>query len=156
MIKVKLKDSEATKLFGKTLSKYLAKYDVICLDGDLGAGKTTLSQGILTGLGVVGEVSSPTFTLIEAYEYLRVPVYHIDVYRLIENPDEIFDLGLEEYLSEPTIVLIEWASLIQNKLPKNCIYITINRTEDNMRMLSLVSNFEDELLKEWDDENFSH
>lgn len=153
MISIKLNTSYETKQFGLLFSKYLSGYDVICLDGDLGAGKTTLSQGILEGLGVEGG-SSPTFTLIDAYENLKVPVYHIDIYRLMDNPDEIFDLGLEEYLSEKTIILIEWATLIKDKLPKDSILINLSRTDDDKRLLTLEARFENELLEEWHHENF--
>lgn len=98
---------------------------------------------------------SPTFTLIEAYEALPIPVYHIDVYRLVDNPEEIFDLGLDEYLSRPTIVLIEWADLIKDKLPKEKIIINLKRTDDDKRVLSMEANFENEIFKEWTDENSS-
>lgn len=155
MITIKLENSTQTQAFGALLSSYLAPYDILCLEGDLGAGKTTLSQGILNALGVQKEACSPTFTLIETYEALPIPVYHIDVYRLVDNPEEIFDLGLDEYLSRPTIVLIEWADLIKDKLPKEKIIINLKRTDDDKRVLSMEANFENEIFKEWTDENSS-
>jgi len=104
-----------TALFGRTFGSLLKGGDVVALIGDLGSGKTTLAQAIAQGLDVAGPVTSPTFSLIQEYSG-RVPVYHIDPYRLV-RPEEISELGLDDYLHKDGVVVVEWADLIENLLP---------------------------------------
>src|SRR3546814_19241585 len=94
--------------FGARLAKQLRAGDVVALSGDLGAGKTTLARGILEGLGLAGEAPSPTFTLVQSYAppEVRLPVWHVDLYRL-SSPDEAEELGLDEALAEGAL-MIEW------------------------------------------------
>ena len=96
-MKTLLPDSEATRKFGVALGRSLPPGTVILLQGDLGAGKTTLVQGIAEGLGISDSIESPTFTLINEYFTGRVPLYHLDLYRL--EPEEAEDLHLETYWS---------------------------------------------------------
>ena len=102
-----LPDEAATLQLGTTLAPALATGLVIWLEGDLGSGKTTLTRGILHGLGYTGKVKSPTYTLIEPYTVSRLNLYHFDFYRFI-SPDEFLDAGLDEYFSGTGICIVEW------------------------------------------------
>jgi tRNA threonylcarbamoyladenosine biosynthesis protein TsaE len=101
-----LEGPEQTEAVGRALAAALRPGDVVALYGDLGAGKTTLARGVLRGLGFTGEVTSPTFPIVQPYEQLELPVWHVDLYR-IEHPSEIAELALEEALEEGAL-LIEW------------------------------------------------
>lgn len=114
---------------GKSLGMTLKPGDVICMDGDLGAGKTAFTSGIAEALGVVGYITSPTFTIVNEYNG-RIPLYHFDVYR-IADPDEMFDIGFDEYLDGEGVTVIEWASLIEDILPANAIYINITKDPES-------------------------
>ncbi len=132
-------NSKQTFAWGKKLGEYLDAGDVIGLIGELGAGKTTLAQGIMRGLEV-GEdhyIGSPTFTLINEYEG-RVPVYHLDFYR-IDTPSEQTALGLEEYLYGDGVAIIEWADRIENFLPEECMIIRLSHVDLNVRSLQIES-----------------
>lgn len=105
---IALDGPEATLALGAALATRLSPGDVVALDGPLGAGKTTLARGLLEGLGFTGEVASPSFPIVIPYEEgLRVPVWHVDLYR-IDDPEEAEELGLDEALGEAALV-IEWA-----------------------------------------------
>jgi len=131
MLKIKTINPEETKALGYKLGKALKGGDVLCLMGDLGAGKTTLTQSIAEGLGVDDYVTSPTFTLVNEYEG-RYPVYHFDVYRL-NDIDEVYDIGFEEYVYSNGVTIIEWANMIEEVLPKDRLEATISKGEDNER-----------------------
>ncbi|OWR33202.1 tRNA (adenosine(37)-N6)-threonylcarbamoyltransferase complex ATPase subunit type 1 TsaE [Saccharibacillus sp. O23] len=105
---------------------------VITLDGDLGAGKTRFSQGFAAALGVKGVVNSPTFTLIKEYQG-RLPLYHMDVYRITQ--DEAEDLGLDEYFEGAGVSLVEWASLIPDLLPPARLSLRIEHAGENGRIV---------------------
>lgn len=116
---------------GQNLGKLASAGDVYCLSGDLGAGKTVFAQGVAAGLGVGGRVTSPTFTLIN--EHLgRIPYYHMDVYRL-GGPEEMADLGYEEYFYGQGVTLLEWAELVAGVLPEDRLDITISRAGEDSR-----------------------
>lgn len=125
MLKITTNSPEETMKLGYHLGKELKSGDVVCLIGDLGAGKTTLTQSIARGLDVDDYVTSPTFTLINEYDG-RYPVYHFDVYR-INDVDEMYDLGYEEYFYSDGVTLIEWANLIEAILPQKRLDIKIKR-----------------------------
>lgn len=129
MIKIVTKTPEETKEIGERIGKLLEAGSVVCLNGDLGAGKTTLTQSIAKGLDVDDYVTSPTFTLIKEYEG-RYHVNHFDVYR-IEDIDEMYDIGYEEYIYSEDVTIIEWASIIEEILPKERIDINIKKLEKN-------------------------
>src|SRR5205823_12205470 len=109
--------------FGRRLGETLQAGDVVCLTGPLGAGKTTLAQGIAEGLGVTEPVSSPTFTLVQEYAG-RVPVFHLDVYRL-RSLDELWDLSFEDLRAAPGVMLIEWPERIAPALPADRLEVEI-------------------------------
>ncbi|MCX7596819.1 MAG: tRNA (adenosine(37)-N6)-threonylcarbamoyltransferase complex ATPase subunit type 1 TsaE [Fischerella sp.] len=118
-MKISLTDAEATRSLGIILGQCLDAGSVILLEGDLGAGKTTLVQGIGEGLGITELIVSPTFTLINEYTQGRLPLYHLDLYRL--EPQEVAALNLETYWEgvevPPGIVAIEWADRMPYKPP---------------------------------------
>lgn len=120
-----------TKAFGRKLAKGLKPHSVIALTGELGAGKTTLIQGIAEGLGIKDYVTSPSFTLINEYSGQR-PLYHIDLYRL-EDIESIKELGIEEYFEKDGIIIIEWAERMKDLLPPNTKNIEIKVIDENTR-----------------------
>ena len=118
--------SQMTFEFAKKIGENLKSGDVLCLDGDLGVGKTVFTKGVAAGLGIKDDVSSPTFTLIQEYYGGRLPLYHFDVYR-IDGPWDMDDLGYEEYFYGDGVCLIEWGRLIEELLPDDTIYVTIEK-----------------------------
>lgn len=99
---------------------------VYALIGDLGVGKTVFTKGFAEGLGIDEPVSSPTFTILQIYEEGRIPLYHFDVYR-IEEPEEMEEVGFDEYVYGDGVCLIEWANRIEEILPEDTIYVVIEK-----------------------------
>lgn len=137
-VTIKTFSSTETIELGEKLAELLRPGDIVCLNGDLGAGKTAFSQGVARGLGVGETVTSPTFTLINEYRG-RLPLYHFDVYRL-GGPAEMEDLGYEEYFYGQGVCLIEWAGLVEPILPRERLDITLSREEylDDRRMIIFI------------------
>ena len=129
MIRIKTCSVEQTVNVGKHLGKALERGDVICLVGDLGAGKTAFTGGIADALGIKGYITSPTFTIINEYEG-NIPLYHFDVYR-IADPEEMFEIGFEEYINGNGVAVIEWANLIEEILPPQYILVKIEKDTEN-------------------------
>ena len=115
-----------TENIAKAFSKELKTGDVVCLNGDLGTGKTAFVQGLVKALGYAEPISSPTFTIVNCYEGARLPIYHFDVYR-IEDSDEMYEIGYEEYVYGDGISLIEWSEKIKDILPCDRYDITIEK-----------------------------
>lgn len=132
-----LKDEKETMLFGEKLGRSIDRKLLICLDGDLGAGKTCMSKGIAKGLGIEEEVTSPTFILVEEY-HGRMDLYHFDVYR-IDDSEELYFIGFDEYLSKEAVVVIEWANRIEEILPKERLDIVIEYVQDTGRKVDLTA-----------------
>ena len=153
-----LADSAATEAFGRLLGKHLEDGDVLCLSGDLGAGKTMLSRGIATSLGVdPDEVTSPTFAIMNVYQGRELEVRHFDLYRL-NRPEELEDIGFEEYVGGEGVTLIEWAELFKEQLPEEYLQVVL-RHEGAGRRAALTAQGEryERLLKEVEeDADFSH
>lgn len=126
--KIIIKNEEDTRAFGLELAGRLNPGDVVALIGDLGTGKTTLTKSIAEGLGITGVITSPTFTIVQEYEEGRLPLYHFDVYR-ISDPEEMYELGYEEYFFGQGVCVIEWADLIMELIPKDSIVIRIGYGE---------------------------
>lgn len=123
---------EETIAFGKEFAKELSIGDVVCLNGDLGAGKTHFVKGIASFFGVDEEqVSSPTFTLINEYQG-SIPIYHFDCYRL-ESEQEALEIGTEEYFYGDGISIVEWPQKIGNLIPLNAVWITIKHSGETKR-----------------------
>jgi tRNA threonylcarbamoyladenosine biosynthesis protein TsaE len=124
-----------THRFGVRLGILLKPGDIICLEGELGAGKTCLAQGIGEGMGVVEPITSPTFTLIAEYHppSPAPPLYHIDVYRLDEAVKEVAGLGLDDYLLGDGVCLIEWADRITPALPGDRLWVTLRHLDVSKR-----------------------
>ncbi len=118
--------AEETRAIGRQLGLAAQAGEVYALDGDLGAGKTVFCKGFAEGLGIRETVNSPTFTILQIYEEGRLPLYHFDVYR-IEDPEEMEEVGLDEYLEGSGVCLIEWAQRIEELLPAHTHYIEIRR-----------------------------
>lgn len=114
---------------GKKIASKLNKGDVIVLSGDLGSGKTKLTEGILTYFGLQDEISSPTFTIVNEYDTEEFKIFHFDVYRLADI-DEFYAIGGEEYF-EQGVSIIEWGEIIEEALPNNYIKITFQRDLEN-------------------------
>lgn len=125
---------EATEALGRRLAAELAPGDVVALFGELGAGKTTLARGILAGLGHEGEVASPTFPIVIPYETPRLPVWHVDLYR-IEDPAELDELALDEALGEGALI-VEWPERMGSGLWPHSLRLTLCRQGEGERALT--------------------
>ena len=126
---IKLVDANATLSFGRELGAAAKAGEVIALVGDLGAGKTTLTQGIVEGLGYQNEVTSPTFLLVQEYLGGRLEVFHFDFYR-VEDGHELLDLGWDDYLDREGLVIVEWPTLHPDLLPKNTRWLKLSHVEE--------------------------
>ena len=108
---------------------------VICLEGDLGSGKTVFTKGFAQALGISEDITSPTFTIIKEYTSGELPLYHMDVYRLNGNVD---DLGIEEYYNKKGVTIIEWADTIEDYLPKNKLVIRIKSSDEDENKRTII------------------
>ena len=108
---------------------------VICLDGELGSGKTVFTKGLANGLGIEENITSPTFTIIKEYLYGELPLYHMDVYRL---DGDTTGVGIEEYFNKGGIVVIEWAKTIKDILPEERLEIKFKVIDENKRLLIIT------------------
>ena len=137
---------EETQQLGAKLGKLVSPNMVFLLAGDLGAGKTTLTQGIAKGMGITRNVTSPTFTICKIYPG-KMPLYHIDAYRLENNSQE---LGFEEFLDDNGLTVIEWAQFVPSLIPEEFMSITIKLLEENSRQFSFEAHGKqyEELLEE--------
>lgn len=117
---------EETFELGRQLGQKAAAGEVYTLIGDLGVGKTVLTQGIAKGLGIDEPISSPTFTIVQVYESGRIPFYHFDVYR-IGDVEEMDEIGFDDYVYGEGLTMIEWANLIEEILPEHYSQITIEK-----------------------------
>ncbi|WP_159815246.1 tRNA (adenosine(37)-N6)-threonylcarbamoyltransferase complex ATPase subunit type 1 TsaE [Pseudomonas sp. 18058] len=132
-----LADEQAMSDFGARIARVTQGHGLIFLEGNLGMGKTTLSRGIIRGLGHVGSVKSPTFTLVEPYEIGDVRAFHFDLYRLVD-PEELEFLGIRDYFEDDALCLIEWPDKGAGFLPKPDLTITIS-PQDSGRSLKILS-----------------
>lgn len=121
---INIKSEEETKAFGLELAKNAVPGQVIALIGNLGTGKTALTKYIAEGLGIKGNITSPTFTIVKEHPGGRLPLYHFDVYR-VYDPDELYEIGVDEYFFGQGVCVVEWADLIEDILPENALVIRI-------------------------------
>ncbi|HBS26499.1 MAG TPA: tRNA (adenosine(37)-N6)-threonylcarbamoyltransferase complex ATPase subunit type 1 TsaE [Gammaproteobacteria bacterium] len=123
--------------FGRTLAAQAQALNLITLQGDLGAGKTTLARALLRGLGYQGKVKSPTYALVESYSVSGRDIHHFDLYR-ISDPEELEYLGFSDYFSNDALLLIEWPEKAQGVLPVADLKVEISYTE-NGRLITLTA-----------------
>lgn len=146
--------ADQTRRLGARLGVLLQVGDVICLEGDLGAGKTCLAQGVGIGMGLVEAVTSPSFTLVAEYRPPppAPPLYHIDLYRLDAPVDEVLGIGLDDYLLGDGVCLIEWADRIRSVLPCERLWVTLRHLDPpGKRSIVMQANGRryDELLRQF-------
>lgn len=127
--------AEETMALGEKIAQLLEKGSIITLEGDLGAGKTTFTKGLGKGLGITRPVNSPTFTIMKVYERGRLPLYHIDAYRL-EGLHQ--DLGFEEYIYGDGVCVIEWSAFVEELLPKERLTIKLEYENDGERKITIT------------------
>lgn len=151
---ISLNNLKETEKFGIFLGENLKPGDVVCLNGDLGAGKTTLTKSIAKGLGIDDYVTSPTFTIVNEY-YGKTDLYHIDTYRLDEKIDVDY-LGFDEYFYSDGVTIVEWAEKIRDALPEEYMEINIKSHDDKRDLeINYLGNRFDK-LKEKLDESFGN
>ncbi|MCI7060991.1 MAG: tRNA (adenosine(37)-N6)-threonylcarbamoyltransferase complex ATPase subunit type 1 TsaE [Lachnospiraceae bacterium] len=125
---------------GETIGNECRRGDIVLLNGDLGVGKTVFTKGFGRGLGIEEPISSPTFTIIQIYDSGRIPLYHFDVYR-IADPEEMDEIGYEDYFFGDGVCLVEWASLIQELIPEHVMEVTIEKDVEkgfDYRKISII------------------
>ena len=125
-----------TRALGEKLASRLKAGDVVVLEGELGAGKSELARGIARGLGVTETVTSPSFTILNVYESGRCPLYHFDWYRL-ESEEELYELGMDEYLGGDGIAVVEWAERCPDAVPENVLRIRLEVTGGESRHITI-------------------
>jgi len=132
--KIIMKDENDTRAFGMKLAEELRPGSIVALTGDLGTGKTALTKAVAEGLGVTEMITSPTFTIVQEYHSGRLPLYHFDVYRVGE-PEEMYEIGYEEYFFGDGVCIVEWADLIGELIPGGSVTIRIEYGgEENQRV----------------------
>jgi tRNA threonylcarbamoyladenosine biosynthesis protein TsaE len=127
-------EAQGTRALGRELSLALPENSVIGISGDLGAGKTEFVKGIAEGLGSTDPVTSPTFTLVHEYRSGRLPLFHMDFYRL-QAEAELDEVGFDDYLREPGICAIEWADRFPDRIPRDAIRVQIQIGSGNERLV---------------------
>ncbi|MDN3955795.1 tRNA (adenosine(37)-N6)-threonylcarbamoyltransferase complex ATPase subunit type 1 TsaE [Sporolactobacillus laevolacticus] len=127
---------EETMSFSEQMAVYLQPGDVLTLSGDLGAGKTIFTKGLAKGLGIREMVNSPTFTIVKEYHSGRLPLYHMDVYRISDDED----IGLEDYFEQDGVTVVEWAENIPSWLPDDVLSVVIERVNDHERIITCTAN----------------
>lgn len=128
---------EETQRVGRCLGRHAEPGDIVLLAGDLGTGKTTLTQGIAWGLGVREHARSPTFVLVTEYAG-RMPLYHADLYR-VDSLAEVWDLGLDEYFFGEGVSVVEWADRALTDFPEDHLWVRLERLDEDSRRLRLVA-----------------
>ena len=128
MMQITTHSADETQALGQKLASRLAPGDVIAYFGDLGAGKTAFTRGLAQGLGITDPVTSPTYTIVNEYLSGRIPLFHFDMYRL-SSPDELFDIGWEDYLSRGGVCAVEWSENVEDAL-QDAIRVTIEKDAD--------------------------
>ena len=125
-----------TRALGERLASGLQPGDTVILEGELGAGKSELARGIARGLGVTDTVTSPSFTILNVYESGRCPLYHFDWYRL-ESEEELYELGMDEYLGGDGVAVVEWAERCPDAVPEKRIRIRLEVTGEETRRIEI-------------------
>lgn len=140
MLEFIINNVEDTLSLGKQLGSKVKSGDIICINGDLGAGKTHFTKGIAEGLGIEDHITSPTFTIVNEYEGGRLKLYHFDVYR-VNDPDEIYAIGFDEYIFDKGVSVIEWSNYIEELIPEDYLSVNISKLQEqgeNFRKIVLI------------------
>ncbi len=130
---------------GYKLGKSAAPGEVYSLSGEMGTGKTVLASGFAHGLGIAGPVSSPTFTILQTYDGGRLPFCHFDVYRITE-PDEMYEIGFDDFIYGDGVCVIEWGDMIRDILPSDTVFINIEKDPEkgfDYRKITISENSEE-------------
>lgn len=151
---IQINNAEETREFAQVIGKVAQPGDNLILTGELGAGKTTLTKGIAEGLGIAQMIKSPTYTIIREYQNGRLPLYHMDVYRV---EDGALDLGLDEYFEGDGLSVIEWGTLLGEALPEDYLELVLEKDSENAdyREIHFVTHgsqseaFLNRIKKEW-------
>lgn len=138
-MKLEVNSTQEMQHLGAVIAQTAQAHDLLLLNGDLGAGKTTLTQGIGRALGIKRPVKSPTFTIVREYTEARLPLFHMDFYRL-EN-DDLSSIDLSAYMAEPGLVVIEWPEIVQKQLPEQFLQLTIKRVDDSWNSTKRIVEF---------------
>ena len=128
---------EDTEKIGENLGQTINNGCVIPFRGGLGMGKTCFTRGLAKGLGASDDVTSPTFALINEYLSGRIPLYHFDMYR-VSGWEDLYSTGFFDYIEDGGVIAAEWSENIENALPDNTIYVTINKIDDNTREIIIT------------------
>jgi tRNA threonylcarbamoyladenosine biosynthesis protein TsaE len=150
-----LENVEQTATFAQLIGEVAQASDNLVLTGDLGAGKTTLTKGIAKGLGIEQMIKSPTYTIIREYQQGRLPLYHMDVYRIESGAD---DLGLDDYFEGDGLSVIEWGQQLGDYMPEDYLELLLSKDDqdENLRRVELLANgerserFKERILKAWE------
>jgi len=132
---ITLTTADDAHIWGTHLAPTLAAGDVIALCGNLGAGKTQITRGIVVGMGSKAAVTSPTFTLVHEYLDGRLPIFHFDFYRM-ESAAEVIGIGWDEFLTEPGVIIVEWADMFPDLMPPNARWFHIEALPDGSRRVT--------------------
>jgi tRNA threonylcarbamoyladenosine biosynthesis protein TsaE len=151
-------DLEATEKFAEAIGEVALPGDNLVLTGELGAGKTTLTKGIARGLGIKQLIKSPTYTIIREYTEGRLPLYHMDIYRVEFGAD---DLGLDDYFEGDGLSVIEWGNLLETSLPEDYLELILEKddTDEQKRIVKLLTfgskaeAFKERILSQWEQKN---
>ncbi|CCI87282.1 tRNA (adenosine(37)-N6)-threonylcarbamoyltransferase complex ATPase subunit type 1 TsaE [Lactobacillus gigeriorum] len=138
-MKIEINSSTEMQKLGASIANTASPNDLLLLEGDLGAGKTTMTQGIGRALGIRRPVKSPTFTIVREYREGKLPLFHMDFYRL-EN-DDLSSIDLAGYLTEGGLVVIEWPQLVLNDLPEEYLQLNITRVDDEWNSTKRIVEF---------------
>ncbi|MCK5831510.1 MAG: tRNA (adenosine(37)-N6)-threonylcarbamoyltransferase complex ATPase subunit type 1 TsaE [Methylococcales bacterium] len=149
-MKIRLENEQETQLLGSELWRILPKKCLVFLNGDLGAGKTTLTRGVLRAAGYKSAVKSPTYTIVEEYHLINSKLYHFDFYRL-KDPEELEWIGIRDYLEEQSLCFVEWPELGKGFLPEPDVVLTLKQQGEGriLDIQELSKNMEKTLLLNW-------
>lgn len=146
-LKITTHSAKETAELGERLGKIIKGGCVIAFFGGMGSGKTCFTNGLCKGLNFGGDVTSPTFAIVNEYLGGRLPVFHFDMYRIADE-DELYSIGFYEYLDQEAVLSIEWSENIDYALPDDSIFVSFEHVSDNVRNITFKYNEKDFLLKE--------
>ncbi len=137
MMEIITKSPKETEKFAEDFAKNLLGGEIIAFKGSMGMGKTCFTRGLAKGLGFVGQVSSPTFALVNEYIGGRLPLYHFDMYK-VESWEDLYSCGFFDYMDMGGVIAAEWSENIEGALNGNVIFVDISRVDDNTRKITVT------------------